>query len=368
MMGKIWGHYLRQKRNIEIFHAYSWWDLLGQTVTLPKDLFLGKGSASAPLNVALFITLRCNLRCTMCNLLEMLQKGEEPVEPSTGQVETLCKELKELGCPGLILFGGEPYIRKDFGSLVDIVKNAGLSCGTFTNGTMLDDRAVDETTGLDYLVFSLLGPREIHNEITQNEKSYERLIAGAKKVAKRKKSSLIFHCTITKENIYRLHEVVEVGKEVGVDLVRFGHPTFYTGADADRARRHIEKAFAGKEIRCTSAHYEINNDETRVYVTEIERLRQKYGSLIAFAPELSASEIVDWYNPNFKTDRECLFTYRGSFIKPNGDVVPCESFDYPLGNAFKDGFVSVWQGPVYKEFRQKVRQGLFPGCARCCKL
>ena len=368
MMGKLWGHFLRQKRNVEIFRAYGWWDLVKQSMTLPKDLYFGQGSASAPLNVALFITLRCNLRCKMCNLLEMLQEGKSLKEPTVEEVDKLCLELKEMGCPGLILFGGEPFVRQDFGLLVNIVKKHGLSCGSFTNGTLLDENRIEEADGLDYLVYSLLGPREIHSDITQNAKAYDKLIKSAKLVRERKKTNVIFHCTITKENVQRLTEVVELGKEIGVQLVRFGHPTFYTNKEWKRAQEHLETAFSDQNASCTSARYEISSEESILYLQSIKELGAKYGSLVAFSPELSEEELTRWYNPQFSTDRECFFAFRGSFIKPNGDVLPCESIDYPMGNAFAEGFTSVWRGPRYKNFRKKLRQGLFPACARCCKL
>ncbi len=361
----------RQKRNIEVFRAYGWLDLVEQCFTLPRDLYLREGKAAAPLNVALFITLRCNLRCSMCNLLEILEeKGGQYKEPTIEEVKKLSQELKEMGCPGLILFGGEPFVRNDFAQLVSVVKEQGLTCGTFTNGTLLQEEKIKETVeaGLDYIVFSLLGPKEVHNEITGNEKAFDKLVESARLFRRERQSSVIIHCTITKENVEHLDEVVEVGKEVGAHLVRFGHPTFYTDADRKKAASFNEKHFPNENIRCTSAHYEIKDEESAKYVEAIEQLRSRYGSSIAFSPELSSSEVASWYSPEFVTHRSCLFVYRGCFISPEGQIVPCESFDYPLGNVFEEGFKTVWENERYCRFRQKIREGIFPGCTRCCKL
>ena len=53
---------------------------------------------------------------------------------------------------------------------------------------------------------------------------------------------------------------------------------------------------------------------------------------------------------------------------PNGDVFPCESINYKMGNIFEDDFREIWNNNKYVNFRNRLRKGLFPACARCCKL
>ena len=82
----------------------------------------------------------------------------------------------------------------------------------------------------------------------------------------------------------------------------------------------------------------------------------------------SMKAIKGWYSNNFKSKRDCYFVYRGAFIYPNGDVVPCESFRFTMGNINKESFMEIWNSEKYLKFRKVLKKGLLPGCARCCKL
>ena len=85
-------------------------------------------------------------------------------------------------------------------------------------------------------------------------------------------------------------------------------------------------------------------------------------------PDLSLKEIKNWYSSNFKSNRKCMFIYRGTFIYPNGDVVPCESIKYTMGNINQQPFKEIWNSKKYMKFRKVLKKGLLPACTRCCKL
>ena len=95
---------------------------------------------------------------------------------------------------------------------------------------------------------------------------------------------------------------------------------------------------------------------------------RKYKGRVHMTPDLKLDEVKNWYSNNFKSNRNCYFVYRGCFIYPNGDVVPCESFGFVMGNITKQKFMEIWNSKKYIKFRRNLRKGLYPGCARCCKL
>ena len=104
------------------------------------------------------------------------------------------------------------------------------------------------------------------------------------------------------------------------------------------------------------------------YYNAIKKIKKKFPSGVTFTPDLSLSEVRNWYSPNFKTKRKCLFLWRGLFIYPNGDVYPCESLKYPIGNIYKEAFSAIWNNEKYIKLRKVIKKGLLPACARCCKL
>jgi len=359
----------RQYLNFKVFKAYSLGTLIKESMLFPRDLLSSSGKSSNVLNIALFVTMRCNARCVMCNLAEILNNGKMPDIPM-GRIERFLDDVEHYH-PSIILFGGEPFIRKDIVDIVKAVKGRGLSVGIFTNGTLLNKNTIEELIGakLDYIVFSLLGTKEVHDKVLSLDGAYEKMIGNIKSFTDRdhRKTKVIIHATICESNLDDLEGIAATGISLGVDLVRFGHPTFYSSEERAACDGALKEAFQGSDARAMSYIYDIRGKEGR-YIENITNLRSKFGNKIAFTPELSAKELKRWYSPRFSSKRNCLFALRGLFIYPNGDAYPCESISYKMGNVFEDGFANVWNGERYKEFRRILKKGLLPACARCCKL
>lgn len=100
----------------------------------------------------LFVTHRCNLRCTYCNS-PFLNTPELRPE----QWLTVVDELAELGCRRVTILGGEPLVRPDVGAIIDRVRDRGMSCVLTSNG-LLVPRQIDRLRRLNTLVLSLDAP------------------------------------------------------------------------------------------------------------------------------------------------------------------------------------------------------------------
>lgn len=370
MISELRGLLKRQYNNIRLFRAYSPWTLIKESVLLPRDLLSGSGYSSNLLNVAIFVTMRCNARCAMCNIKGVLndrRMSDIPLE----KIERLLDEVKRYD-PSIILFGGEPFVRKDIADIVRAVKARGLAVGMFTNGTLLSAETVDALTkeNLDYIAFSLQGSREVHDKVLAVPGAYEKMISTIKLFTARpdRRTRVIIHSTICEYNIADLQNIAKLGQELGVDLVRFGHPSFYSAGEESRCTDSLKSLFRDcPDIRAMSYIYDISGKE-KIYIDNIKAVMDRFGDKVSFTPELGDDELRSWYSASFGSRRKCLFAWRGVFIYPNGDAYPCESINYKMGNVFEEGFNSVWNGSRYKEFRRLLKKGLLPACARCCKL
>lgn len=368
-MRELIGIAKRQYNNFRIFKAYSVGTIMREFFLLPRDLFSSSGRSSNVLNIALFVTMRCNAKCVMCNLNEILNKKEMADIPME-RIERFLDEVAGYR-PSIILFGGEPFIRKDIVDIVKAVKRRGLTVGMFTNGTLLDEDIVKRLilSELDYIVFSFLGTKSVHDNILSVSGAYDKMVENIKIFTDEypRKTKVIIHATICEDNLDDLRNMAATGVSLGVDLVRFGHPTFYSSEEKGRCDKILRSTFTEDDVKATSYIYDIRGKEER-YIEQIKKLRSEFGDRIAFTPELSDEELRGWYSPAFDSKRKCLFMFRGLFVYPNGDAYPCESISYKMGNVFKEGFSSVWNGERYKKFRRILKKGLLPACARCCKL
>lgn len=127
------------------------------------------GSQRVPLSGNIDLTHRCNLRCVHCYIGEQAQvRQNRDKELSTNQWQKIIDEITEAGTLFLLITGGEPLLRKDFGEIYRHAKMNGLLVTVFTNGTLIDDTILD--------LFSELPPRAV--EITlygASRQTYERI-------------------------------------------------------------------------------------------------------------------------------------------------------------------------------------------------
>jgi len=358
----------RHVKNIKIFRAYSTFELAKQTALFPVDYYFRKGRSSYPLNVAFFVTLRCNARCTMCNLKDILNGGGQE-EPTLDDIDRFLCSIKGVK-PSIILFGGEPFVRKDIVDIVRVVKKRRFNCGMFTNGILLNKEIVESLTklNLDFIVFSMQGVGDRHDRVVGIKGAYDKVLYNMGLFTKSSLyTKVIIHTTITGENLEDLVNLVYVAKDKRVDLMRFGHPTFFTSSDLEKNRRVCQSFFPEKDLSEMSYIYNPEGKGDKYYEA-IKKLKEKFASDITFVPDLSLREVRSWYSDDFKTDRKCRFLWRGLFVYPNGDVYPCESLKYPIGNIYKDSFTKIWNNERYTKLRMVIKKGLLPACARCCKL
>lgn len=80
-------------------------------------------------------TLECNLNCMHCGSSAGSKRGDEL---STIEAEKLCRDLKQTGCHGITLMGGEPLLRKDFWRIASLIGDLGMELTVITNGTVYD--------------------------------------------------------------------------------------------------------------------------------------------------------------------------------------------------------------------------------------
>lgn len=359
-----------KKQNISVikFNAYTYFQALKQLILFPYDYLIRKGRSTPPLNISLFLTLRCNARCSMCNLHEMLNKDKD--ELTLEEIDNFLKEVSAFK-PSIILFGGEPTIRIDFLKVLEMVKRYKLSCGMFTNGLLLSPEKIKVIIKLkmNYVAFSLQGIGKVHDSIVGIRGAYEKMIKAIREFTKYKnrKTKVILHTTISESNLDDLGKIVELGEELKVDLIRFGHPTFFTQEDVKDNKKVMNSIFPEENIKEISYYYDPGN-KSEVFYNKIKKFTKDYSGRFSTTPDLNLKEIKSWYSNRFKSGRKCWFVYRGTFVYPNGQVVPCESFKFIMGNIKKQPFLKIWNSKKYIKFRKSLKKGLLPACARCCKI
>ena len=276
-----------------------------------------------PISISFEPTTSCNLRCPEC------PSGLREFSRPTGMLETnffeqtideIHKELLYL----VFYFQGEPYLNPDFLKMVQYAHQKGIYTATSTNAHYLTNEKAKATveSGLDRLIISIDGTTQDVYEQYRVGGNLTKVIEGAKNIIKWKKELnsktpfVFFQFLVVKPNEHQIEEIKLLGKEIGVDQVRFKTAQVY---DYEKDPNQLIPE---------------NNKYSRYKKDNLGKMKVKNG-LSNHCWRLSSSNVITW----------------------DGLVVPC-CFDkdamHQLGNLKNQTFKQVWQNDNYKQFRKEL--------------
>src|SRR5258708_23403491 len=101
-----------------------------------------------------YVTLRCNQRCTFCNIPHT-NNGSPSREPRMDQVRANLRDLKRLGVMILDVTGGEPLLYRNNVEMLGFAKKMRLLTTVTTNGMLYPKYAEQRVGQLYPLLFSV---------------------------------------------------------------------------------------------------------------------------------------------------------------------------------------------------------------------
>jgi MoaA/NifB/PqqE/SkfB family radical SAM enzyme len=347
-----------------------------RAATLLPDLFLGDGTSRALVNLTLELTYRCNVKCEFCFLKDsvLYQKRDELGVQEIGR---LADQARPYGA-SFFLTGGEPFLRKDLPEVVAAIKSRGLKVGVNTNGLLVTPavgRRIRDA-GLDYAIFSLHGPKEIHDCLENKKGSFDRVLANLEAFAREKGSTrVIANCVVAKANSSRLSEVPDLLAHVPIDGLTFQHETFLTRKEVIQHEQVWNVLFPERPLPMVfeSSGYgrrDFDAMDREIDAMQGRQAKRKWPFPIFFKPFLEEGKLRDWYTADMQVKGHCLYIWTDTRIEPDGKVNACQVMPTPMGNVRETPLSEILNGVLYREFRAKNREagGVFPACARCCKL
>ena len=98
----------------------------------------------SPFSLTLEMTPLCNFNCPMCYVHLSRAEMEKRGKPlSAAQWLEITRQFAEMGLVAVNLSGGEPLTRPDFWEIYEGISRQGIYPSLFTNGALLDERAVE---------------------------------------------------------------------------------------------------------------------------------------------------------------------------------------------------------------------------------
>lgn len=276
-----------------------------------------------PISISFEPTTSCNLRCPECpSGLRSFTRPTGMLEKSFFEktIDDIHQELLYL----IFYFQGEPYLNPQFLDMVKYANQKGIYTATSTNAHYLTEEKARQTveSGLDRLIISIDGTtQDVYQQYRVGGK-LDKVIQGARNIVKWKKELnsktpfVFFQFLVVQPNEHQIEEIKALGKEIGVDQVRFK----------------------------TAQVYNYEEDPHKLIPTI-----DKYSR----------------YRTNKKGEREvksglqnhCWKLWHANVITWDGIVVPC-CFDkdamHHLGNLQSQSFREIWKNDNYRQFRQEL--------------
>lgn len=305
----------------------------------------------APYRMDLAITYRCNNECPHCYNARARNYPELPTE----DWQRILGILRNIGIPHIVFTGGEATLREDLPELIAYATQLGLITGLNTNARRLaDERYVQRLVeaGLDHVQITVEScDAEIHNRMV-GTRAFDQTLRGLKNAL----ASPLFvmtNTTLLRDNAHTIGATIDFLAELGVPTIGM-NALIYSG--------HGLKVGTG-----------LAEAELQPLLELARRKTQEYGQRLI------------WYTPTqychfdpMQLDlgvKGCTAALYSMCIESTGDVLPCQSYYYPVGNILRDPWEAIWNHPLCVRLRERshVPQAcqscpLLPQCGGGCPL
>lgn len=342
------------------------------------------GRSAYPEAFTLFLTHRCNLKCSMCGQWGYEGRLKIPAgkkDPEELPVEILENFLNDVASfkPHITLFGGEPLLYKDKIKLLKKIKDLGLHCLIITNGTLLKEIAKELVEmKIDEISISIDGPSDLHDRIRGVNGAFKRIIEGVNEINRLKEENkqkipiLNIVCTISHLNFNRLEEMLQIAKDIKANSLNFHHLIYIDEKTYEKHNAVFSSLFNAMSTDWKGFLYnnfdKINIDVLFKQISAIKNRKENFA--VNFYPNFKDNEIkryyteADFISTSYST--RCLSPWVVAYIYPDGGVCPCLTLGYSAGNIKNESFMKIWNNKSYREYRRAIKKNKgFPICPRC---
>jgi radical SAM protein with 4Fe4S-binding SPASM domain len=242
--------------------------------------------------------------------------------------------------------GGEPFIRDDFLSLLDVFhrNRSEFSFAILTNGTLIDATLAARLGRLQptFVQVSVEGSRETHDKI-RGSGSFDRAIE-ALKLLKRRRIRTMISFTAHRSNYLEFPRVAELGRKLGVQRVW-----------ADR----LIPCGSGSEL----SEQLLTPQETQRFfesmLVERKRMARRWFTRTEVAMHRALQFLVAGTSPYHCTAGDSLIT-----VQPNADLYPCRRMSMRVGNLFDTPLMNLYHNSdLFQKLRDRKQTG--EGCENC---
>jgi SynChlorMet cassette radical SAM/SPASM protein ScmE len=306
-----------------------------------------KNYYSAPNDVCLAVTKRCNLSCRHC--CTGVDSWSHDDELTLDEIRGILDELKTAKVFRIQVFGGEPFARKDIFKILALIKERRFGISLNTNCTLITAKIASELREFSPfgVMTSLDGSSAKIHDAVRGRGAFEKTVRGIQALLNAG-IPVAAEAVVTKKNILDLPNIAEKAKELNLRMIDFV-PVFYCG-----------------QAKCFQSELAPDQETYMAGGKIAEELIRRF-------PRFAKGAFLDGYLmiENFKKMKKGKNQKTANFhlcgagrttagIRSDGEVVPCSAlWDMPIGSLRKSSFREIWENSkVLKQFRSLDRYSL----------
>jgi len=297
------------------------------------------------------VTERCNLRCQHC-----YQDASPCPELDYPTLLTILEQFKALlahlrkQAPFLpahiTLTGGEPFVRKDFPELVEIIASQSnlFSFAILTNGALIDREHAAWLSQMKpkFVQVSLEGNQATHDRI-RGVGNFEQTVAAIQRMTQ-VKIPVYISFTAQKQNYREFLNVARLGRKLKVQRV-WSDRAIPAGKNRDELKQQT-----------------LSPEETRDWLSILARARQEARRDWNSRTEISLNRALQFFASKGQPYR-CSAGNSLICLLPNGDLVPCRRMPIVVGNVLQNPLAELYGCETFAELRNPQR--ISAGCENC---
>lgn len=296
------------------------------------------------------LTARCNFNCKMC-YVHLAQNIEEQMkkELTADQWLSLASDARDRGMLFLLLTGGEPFLRNDFGTIYRELIQMGLVVSINTNASLYNDEMSElfrEYPPMRINVTLYGGAEETYRNLCGNP-SFESVYRNLRRM-KEEQLRLRLNVSITPENISDIARIDEISRELNLQAKASAYmypPIRLNGEIGKNPGR-----FEAKEAGAAMAQWSRLRDPEEVFLKRAKGI-----------PEFSEIEDTCFCEVGEGEGISCRAGRSSFWITWDGKMLPCGTMDIEASEPLKVGFSKAWE-----EVRERAAQIRMPKeCENC---
>jgi radical SAM protein with 4Fe4S-binding SPASM domain len=229
--------------------------------------------------------------------------------------------------PSISFTGGEPTLRDDLCELIGFARRQGMRANLITNATLITPQAADAlvASGLCSAQVSLEGgTADVHDALTRQPGSFEATCDGIRNL-QRTGIHLHTNTTISRGNIHHLEQIVDCVAAMGLK------------------RLSMNMVIPCGTVLESPDEVWLRYDEIGPAVLRVkQRARERGVEFLWYSPTPYCI-----FNPIAEGlgNKGCAACNGLLSVAPNGDLLPCSSFQQGVGNLLTHDFRSIWGSP-----------------------